>query len=104
MAIGVLLQQSRSCALPELTPFRWVAEERVVYVDGLLGVAHNQHFSFGLEPLLDAQIRVADHGAAEGGELERASRRRGVDTGVRLAGDEQVDAAARAVLLELAEA
>src|SRR6266511_474768 len=101
--IGVLVQD----ALPRAPAHRLcpagIVEQLPVRRERLVGGRGDAELGSGLEPPLDALLRIGDDRGAGGGELEWAARRRGIHRRVRAARDVEVDARARDRLREHVE-
>ena len=102
LAAGVLTVTILFAALLGINRL-FVAEREQGGFDGFLLASHHDDFLTGLEPFVDAHIGVGDHRRAHRRELERPRRRGGVDRGVRLARDDEVQPAAAAILAQLGD-
>src|SRR6476660_9392162 len=92
VAVGVLVEHPLARAPAERLRLRRVGEQLAVCVRRLLGVVDHDQLGAGLEPALDAVVRVRDDRSARRCELARAARRRRVYRRVRAAGNAEVDA------------
>ena len=91
MSIGVLVEHSLACSSAHRFRLGGVGEQITVGGACLFGVFHDQDLRAGLEPALDAVVRVRDDRRTGGGELERPARRRCVDGCMGAARDAEVD-------------
>src|SRR5439155_20939246 len=89
--VGVLVEDALARPPPQLLGLGRVGEQLAIGGDGLVRVVHDAALASGLEPALDALVRVRDDRGRARRELERPAGRGRVHGRVRPPRDVQVD-------------